>query len=116
MKIKTLLFLQFLCNFIDGIKLYRARTNMHVIASYWPACLLACFLFACALAFKLFSITHKGTVGQPSADKAVPGTGSHLGIDISTLSSASQVVGHSHSAAETSWEYLQFLPRRRLPA
>ena len=34
-----------------GNELYRARMNMDFIASYWPACLLACLLFACAFAF-----------------------------------------------------------------
>jgi len=38
-------------------KLYRARMNMEFIASYSPACLLACLLFACALACKLFFIS-----------------------------------------------------------
>ena len=31
--------------------------NMELIASSWPACLLACLLIACALALKIFSIS-----------------------------------------------------------
>ena len=42
--------------------------NMKFIASYWLACLLACLLFACALAFKLFLLLYsagRDGEGQP---------------------------------------------------
>ena len=60
MKIETLLFLKFLCNFIDWIYLYRARMNMKFIASYWPACLPVVCLCACFLIIFYYSIPPGG--------------------------------------------------------
>ena len=45
--------------------------NMKFIASYWLACLLACLLFACALAFKLFLLLYsagRDGEGQPESN------------------------------------------------